>query len=302
MTGAKMLIHSMRKARTIPQVGLIKYNTIRGKNPHSLICIFEGLEDLPYYQTIIQRVRPEMVFSPLIANGKDQVLGLRDLLNRSSNRDQKIRFFIDKDFDFLKGHSPGLDLYCTEGYSIENHLVSINALRNILLSEYKCCADEDYKAVEDIQKLFTDALTMFFTEMHHANSAIHLARTTGVPLKNIEDRVTEYLVIELGEVTASGKNHNNLIGWPVTENQNLTLTANLFSQLDPLMEWRGKFIFGFFIKFLNLIKADRTSNTPKYFSKKSGIKFDPNGETVRSLASMSLIPSSLNTFISACPN
>lgn len=297
-----MNLEKMRASRSNPQVALISYTTVRGKNPEKLICVFEGYEDLPYYETIFNRVGNATAFSSIIAKGKDQVLSLRAILKANHYKDDKVRFFIDNDFDGLKGHAAGDDIYVTEGYSIENHLAGSNILSSLLHSEFKCCAASEDTAVQTINELFDHFLAAFFEIMRPANQAIFYARTRDVKLKNIEDRIGEYFLLTLDGINATGSDQFDLIGWPEGLDRDISSVEADFSRLDPHMQWRGKFIFELFVRFLHQLKNDRTSDTPKLFERKAGVKFDPNGDVVRVLASLSTIPTSLSLFVKLFPN
>lgn len=294
-----MTLDAMREGRRTPRVALANYTTVRGKNPTKLICVFEGLEDLPYYETIFNRTI-NMGFASVIAKGKDQVLGLREILLRKDEPDANVRFFIDHDFDGLKGHVPGDDIYVTDGYSIENHLVTRDILHSLLGSEFKCSAEAEYEAIDRISALFDSFLERFFEIMRPVNQAIYYARTHGVELKNIEDRVTEYVLITLNGIAPSGNDYFRLIGWPETLSKDFSEIEESFSKIDPHLQWRGKFIYDLFTKFLHIIKIDRTKDSPRYFVKKQGVKFDPNGEIIRTLASLSEIPGTLTKFLDSC--
>ncbi|PNA02034.1 MULTISPECIES: DUF4435 domain-containing protein [unclassified Pseudomonas] len=291
-----MNIDKMRASRNNPQVALISYTTVRGKNPEKLICVFEGYDDLPYYETVFNRVGRSIEFASIVAKGKDQVLALRQSLQNNHYQDDKVRFFVDHDFDGLKGYDFGDDIYVTEGYSIENHLADSAVLSSLLNSEFKCCeGDED--SVKKINILFDDFLAAFFEIMRPVNQAIFYARTHDVKLANIEDRISEYFLFTLENITDKKSDYFQLIGWPVDLERDTSSVEGDFSKLDPHMQWRGKFIFELFIKFLHQLKCDRTSNAPTLFAKKAGVKFDPNGEIIRSLASLSTIPPSLSAFV-----
>ncbi|UCZ86035.1 DUF4435 domain-containing protein [Pseudomonas sp. L5B5] len=294
-----MNLEKMRASRNNPQVALISYTTVRGKNPEKLICVFEGYEDLPYYETIFNRVGNTIEFSSIIAKGKDQVLALRAILQENYYQDDRIRFFVDHDFDGLKGYTRGNDIYVTEGYSIENHLADRKILSSLLNSEFKCCSENDEKTVTTINDLFNHFLAAFFEIMRPVNQAIFYARTHNVKLKNIEDRIGEYFLFTLDSITDKKTDYFNLIGWPEETTRDISSIEADFSKIDPHMQWRGKFIFELFIKFLHQLKNDRTSETPKFFEKKAGVKFDPNGDIIRVLASLSTIPPSLSAFITS---
>lgn len=292
-----MNIDKMRASRNNFQVALISYTTVRGKNPDKLICVFEGYEDLPYYETIFNRVGNSIAFTTVIAKGKDQVLALRQALKNNLDQDNNVRFFVDQDFDGLKGHSAGDDIYVTEGYSIENHLADARILSSLLNSEFKCCADQDEDTVKNVNALFDEFLAAFFDIMRPVNRAIFYARTHNVKLTNIEDRIGEYFLFTLEHITDKKANYFDLIGWPTGLDQDVSSVESIFSKMDPHMQWRGKFIFELFVKFLGQLKNDRTSDAPRIFPKKAGVKFDPNGEIIRTLASLSTIPPSLSAFV-----
>lgn len=296
-----VLLDQMRASRKSPQVALTKYNVMRGKNPYTLIFVFEGEDDFPYYETIVKRIRSDIYFSPLIANGKDQVLGLRKLILRQKTKDKKICFFVDKDYDGPKNEETGEDLYISEGYSIENHLVSESTLRSLLKSEYKCHLPEDEEDIEYIVGKFYDLLNMFFNEMFEANLAIYHARQQKIELKSIDNKISRYISINIDKVEKTENCHFELIGWPEDRNKDIEISKDNFCMLDPHMEWRGKYIYDFFIKILKILKDDRTSNQPHIFSKKRGMKYDPNNEVTRSLTALSDAPKSLIYFLKSIP-
>ncbi|MCK9814473.1 DUF4435 domain-containing protein [Pseudomonas sp. MAFF 302046] len=169
-----MNLEKMRASRNNSQVALISYTTVRGKNPEKLICVFEGYEDLPYYETIFNRVGNRIAFASIIAKGKDQVLSLRQALQNNHYQDDKVRFFVDQDFDGLKGYSSGEDIYMTEGYSIENHLADAKILSSLLNSEFKCHADEDEESINKVNALFDEFLEVFFCDYAPGKSSYFL--------------------------------------------------------------------------------------------------------------------------------
>ena len=144
------LIESMRKAREIPQVVLQQYSNIRSKSEDKLICVFEGNDDLPYYGTVFKLVAGDHAFAPILSKGKEQLLAFRQILSKREQADNNIAYFIDKDFDGFKGYPEGDDVYCTDGYSIENQMVGPEVLCELLRSEYKCEASNDGDCVDAI--------------------------------------------------------------------------------------------------------------------------------------------------------
>jgi len=292
------LIESMRQAREIPQVVLQQYSSIRSKGGDALICVFEGNDDLPYYGTIFKLVANDNAFAPILSRGKEQLLAFRKMLSKREHADQNIAYFIDKDFDGLKGYPAGDDIYCTEGYSIENQMVGHEVLCELLGSEYKCEASNDGECVADIAQHYKARLAEFVEVMRPVNEVIYYARKNKVALSGIENKIRKYLKVENDAVTSTGNDIFELVGWPPNvDRSSIDFKDQTFLGLDPVVDWRGKFLYGFFVEMLTFYKSDRTSDQPTHFPNKVSVKFDPRGETVRTFAICAPVPDSLRRFI-----
>jgi hypothetical protein len=294
------IVDHIRAKRDIPQVALQNYMTLRSKTPNIVVCVFEGPEDYPYYDTIISRVNENFEYAPFIANGKDQVLGLRKILSeRNGTPDAKVAFFIDHDFDGYKTYSPAGNTYCTDGYSIENNLCSTTILSKLLSVEYMCVKAGDTSRIDPIITKIEDRLQEFHSSMHEANLAIFIARKTGIKLRNIQNLITKYLTIKIESISKNNESHLELIGWPDHEDFSALQThhSSDFAKLEPRKSWRGKFILSTYIELLHQIKEDRCSEKPELFDKKCKIKFNPKGDVIRTLALLSPIPSCLRSFV-----
>lgn len=297
-TNGAGLIDSMRKAREIPQVVLQQYSSIRSKGKESLICVFEGNDDLPYYGTVFKIVANDHAFAPILSKGKEQLLAFRQLLTKRTEDDPHIAYFIDRDFDGYKGYPEGEDIYCTDGYSIENQMVGTDVLRELLASEYKCESSNDAECIDAIVHHYEARLNEFVDVMRPVNNIIYYARKNKIPLSGIENKIRKYLRFEGDSIVAKDNNIYELVGWPESIDYSLIdFYDESFLRLDPVVSWRGKFLFGFFVEMLTHYKADRTSEQPQYFGSKVGVKFDPRGESVRVFAILSPIPVPLREFI-----
>jgi len=288
----------MRRAREIPQVVLQQYSSIRSKGEDSLICVLEGNDDLPYYGTIFKLVSSNHIFAPILSRGKEQLLAFRQMLSKREKADQNIAYFIDKDFDGFKGYPEGDDIYCTDGYSIENQMVGPEVLCELLSSEYKCEASNDGECMNAIVQHYGARLAEFIEVMRPVNKVIYYARKNKIPLSGIENRIRKYLKIENKAITSTGNNIFELLGWPPTvDHSNINFEDPSFLELNPVVGWRGKFLYGFFVEMLTLYKSDRTSDQPTHFANKVSIKFDPRGESIRLFAICAPVPDSLRHFI-----
>lgn len=290
----------LRLAREIPQVALLRYNQIRSKSTGQLILAFEGKDDVAFYDAILIRLLGKVDYAPLVCDGKDRVLGLRVLLSRSTTAGAKdVRYFIDKDFDGLKGHKPGNDLYCTPTYSIENLLVDEQILLTLLRGEYRCSDENAADDIARIRGLYGDRLTEFLGLLKETNQLIHYARTLNIHINSIENDLKKYVQVSLEQVHSANPRTPpwKLIGMPKeVPNVDLVPYDHAFNELDPIREWRGKFVFAFFRKFLAELKEDRGCKAPRYFNKRAVMSFNPQGDITRSLASIAEIPPCLAEF------
>jgi hypothetical protein len=294
------IVDQLRKGRDIPQVALQNYITLRSKNSNDLICVFEGHDDYPYYDTTFRRITDSLSYRPLIANGKDQVLGLRVLLSARPDYSQhSVAYFIDRDFDGYKSHTPQPDIYCTHGYSIENNLCHRSILPSLLNAEFMCIKAGDTEKIREITAVIDSRLNEFFTAMRDTNLAIYTARKSGFRLLNIENQITKYLTINLQNVSFTGAPYLSLIGWPAEEDISAisVFHESTFDSLDPELDWRGKYLMGTYIELLHKLKEDRCSIAPQLFAKKQGVKFNPKGDIVRVLSLLSPIPDCLRDFV-----
>lgn len=293
------LTDRMRAAREKDVVSLQSYNTARSKHPSIAMIVLEGDEDPIYYGTMIGKTNPDLTWVPLVCKGKDRVLSLRVLLERNKDIDASLTYFIvDHDFDHLKGHQPGPNLYCTPSYSIENLLISDEVLNALLLGEYKCGAGDE--SIGTIRGLFEDRLAEFVVAMELANRTLHFCRTKKLYSGSVENRIKQYLSISLDAV--SSKYDETDVGKLVGFSDELDISAigettEAFDRLDPMKDWRGKFVLSTFVELLSLLQEDGNMKVPKYFQERRKVSFNPKSSTIRVLASIAPAPTCLRDFI-----
>ncbi len=276
-----------------PQV-LLSYNNWRSTHcTATMVCVVEGNDDVTFYETQGRRVRGQVTWATFVAKGKQQVLELREALKRNQTpHPEKRGYCIDHDFDGTKGAPSGPDLFVTPAYSIENLLVNQTSLTALLRNEFRCHDEHGPSDIERVGRLFEARLAEFFSVMRLANQMLHAARTQGITIANCEKNFEKVIHITLERVQAGMAQADipnrmaQLVGWTSPPDDTiLGPSADAFAKLDPLLEWRGKFLFDFFRKFLARLKEDRGSKTPQYFSAKgSGIGFDPAGDMIANLA------------------
>lgn len=294
-------IDSLRAARDKSQIQLQRYNTFRTRHAGQMICAFEGDEDVPFYATMTGKVSTDIRYVPWVCKGKDNVLRLREILARNVAADSHlVRYFIDHDFDGLKGHPPGANLYVTPCYSIENLMVGRATLEELLCAEYKCHDEHAAQDIANIGQLFDQRWQEFIEGMREANRLLFSARIHGVVLGNVDNDIKKYLAIKLDGIAplASADDVHSLIGYSSAPDAgHLAASEGAFDALDPLKDWRGKFVFAFFRRFLALLKEDRGTKAPVYFTCRANMSFNPDGDIIRALASTIMVPECLRLFL-----
>lgn len=292
-------------------VAVMRYNKLRGKVPHGKFAVVEGDDDSVFYSVLLNRVGFKALEMFFVANGKDNVLGLRNHVLKSKEipkGDGNI-YFVDKDFDGLKNSPAGNDLYVTPTYSLENILVSKTALRCILLAEFKL---GDFDAIDDLEKilcLFDNFLLQHEKELNEVNRIIHFVRqrsrlgdqlTSGSINKNCEKFADlKFVDLSINKV-ASGSELLSLIcvAGSLDEAQFDALKAE-FDGLNSSKDWRGKFLFYLFRRFVKFLVEDRNCKNPRFFTKGGGnIALDTSSTSfIRTLASVCDIPSCFDAFM-----
>ncbi|WP_315712580.1 MULTISPECIES: DUF4435 domain-containing protein [unclassified Bradyrhizobium] len=273
--------------------------SVRSREKIKPIFVFEGPEDLGPFSVWIGRCDDSLAFEPIPASGKDQILRFRDNIKpNEAYLKSGIYFFVDRDFDDLKGYNAGPDLFLTDMYSIENYLVSERVLTSILVDEFKCAGER----IEAVLLCFGRVLQCFHLSMRAANLRIFAARRLGIGVRNsgLENRITKFVVVELDAVkplisTADLLELIPLDREPTTEE--MKDLENEFDKLEPSARYRGKFILSFFLRWLDLLAEERWQPNKSLFATSLRSHFSSQQLSKRSLATRSELPHGLRTFI-----
>ncbi len=302
-------LDALREARQRAPVVLQRYNNLRSRVSGKLVCAFEGPDDVAFYDAMLPRIKADFEHIPFVCSGKDKVLQLREILQRNVAADSKlVLYFIDRDFDGSKGHDEGSDLYITPCYSIENLIVGSAMLTRLLRGEYRCNDEHAETDVAAICQLFEERLAEFHAAMHEVNFLLFFARKNMLRLASIDNDIRKYISISLATISLKVNTAEiaKLLGYDAAPDPAaLQPLASDFAMLNPLLDWRGKFLFAFFRKFLAAIREDRGTkkpNIPQHFKGRADVNFQPEGDIVRNLASMINVPDCLRRFIEAYSN
>lgn len=292
-------------------VSIMRLNKLRGKLPDERILVVEGDEDPIFYSAIFGRLGVDDCDIFFIANGKDNVLGLRDYISRSKEAPKtgETIYFVDKDFDGLKGMPSGDDIYVTPTYSIENIVVSRSGLRQLLLSRFKLGDADTFDDVDHILGKFDDLLEQHENALAEANRLIHFVRKRSLAGEkytsgSISESLSKFADVDHTDLSVKKLATGNALLDLISVFREIDATEfdrleNEFQSLNAVMEWRGKFLYYLFRRFVSILIEDRNSKTPRFFSRGSGkVSLDTSSNSfIGVLASLCEIPDCLCNFM-----
>lgn len=296
------LVKQLRVGRSSGAVLKARLSQIRARNRTVPVFIYEGVDDVGPYAAWISRIDGDFLYEPLPGNGKGQVLNLRSRLQHDrGGLGSAVYFFVDRDFDELRGQPAGPDIYCTQAYSIENYLVTDRVMNALLTDEFRCTADTDDRNAA--LALFRDVMTQFAATMHEPNRRLFRARKLGIRGKgNVTDAIGKYVEISLHSVGVLYTNDSLKDLIPLdrepTAEESLSVDQE-FSQLTPPTRHRGKYFLAFFLRWLELLASERRDGTTGLFSSTLDLKFTPQKLSLKALALHAHVPEGLAGFIGA---
>lgn len=296
------LVGSLRNARKNPHRYFMEYLNLRSRLGESvLICVFEGPEDLPVYDVWIRRHYPER-YEPLQVNGKENLLDLNVLLQKSADeKDARILFFADHDFDGSKERTVDDRVYFTPTYSIENLLINPRSFEDTLIYEFGLINAEQPDRKPLIEAFFTK-LDDFNEKLLPVNAFIRWLRLEGVECGNLPETTTRLVSVGLEEVRPLFSERLSEVA-----DEFKATAIPLSPTVQEHMKWlrdhnptkvgRGKFLLDFMKRYLLALYADRRSDKPIYFSRKDRTKPEPCHDVLRKLAGYTSTPDCLKDFI-----
>lgn len=291
------VVKESREGAAVLKMDLIN---LRNDLPDDAILVFEGDDDKAAYYQWIQRLSPGLSYEPFPCRGKEKVLQLKAVLDRDlSGLGDCVFFFVDRDFDDLRGETPDPErLFMTVQYSIENCLVTPRVLERVLTNEFHCHARPMIRA--SVLERFGQLLDDFLGVTRAVNFRIYCARRVGVEIRPaIPDKISKIVSVALTEVGAGSGTADQIIKYArELEAEELAGLQEQFDLLDPRERFRGKFMLGFFLKWLEVLAVDRTSADSICFPDlRKDVKIRLQGLTIENLASKSEPPEGLFEFI-----
>jgi hypothetical protein len=292
-------IEKLKASRKSPAVLKVRLAKIRGARPRSIIFAFEGDTDKAVYFQWVRRIRPDLNYEPFPCDGKSEVFQFQDMLERDKGELQRgVYFFIDRDFDDSRGREIDARTFMTDRYSVENYLVGPWVLEELLKDEFHCHAEPIIRA--NILETFCRQLAEFLALTREVNYRVFVARRLGLKIGDLSVKTRRLAKIELTSVSQADDSASDVVVFnrePTREE--LEKLAAEFETLDPSSRYRGKFNYAFFMKWLQLLASERAHSNSLIFGGLTERRINYAGITVGMLASKSLLPEQLGSFIDA---
>lgn len=300
-SSAERYLERLRLGRKTPAVLKSKLVQLRSTAPEITIFAFEGDDDKVVYSQWIRRIRPDLDYEPFPCDGKNGVLMLLAVVSRDrGGLEKNIYFFIDRDYDDLRGMPPQESVFMTDKYSVENYLVSPDVVTELLKNEFHCHTKLEVR--DAVTKIFEGTYDEFLKITKEINRRIFVARKLGIKLRHaLPTKANVVANVELTRAKEAEKSAIDLVVYfsdpDETELQRLNAE---FEALNPRDRYRGKFALSFFQRWLSLLTSEYVEGTLGLFAAVDAQSRVRTAELVISnFASKSALPHGLQEFIRA---
>jgi len=277
-------VDQLRAARNSPHVTFAEYTKLRAKSDE-LILVFEGKQCPMAYIGWLQHriVANSSLAGQIIARGKKNVLALRDIIkgNCQTSNDKNL-YFVDKDYDSTPTASSFLDVYVTQGYSVENELIKWPILDSFMRAYFDIADGEDQEGLLSAKQNFESLFQSYINEAKQLHQIVYICRTKKITCYP-GDSIFSFLHVDWlnGKVQRSYQTLDELfqllkikeVDFPAVVSEMQAEVS--FHELEPRMDWRGKFHFSLIRGFLVYLKDARTTGSLP-FKRAAKVNSDPS--------------------------
>lgn len=295
------IVQSLIQARDHRVVLKARLLNLDSKIGNMHIFAFEGRDDREAYSIWLRRTKPDLSYEPFECGSKKKVLSLFDLVEADKgDLQERVLFFVDRDFDELQGRTANPRIFMTQRYSVESYLVDRLTLDDILRVELHC--HENPEARASVLDLFENSYSQFLAVTEELNWRIFIARKANIIFNSITDRLSDFAEVSLEKVQLGRRAAYEIIRFEVEPEQMLLEALRRdFDALERAHRYRGKFSLMFFKRWLEILSEERRTAPNRYFPDRTEHRIR-NEFTVLALASRSPIPEGLLGFIENVSN
>lgn len=248
----------MNSAKEQPTVKQLEIMNAISSPKYRYIFFIEGKDDIPCYRSWFGKINSDFLneVELINLNNKEKVLGsfweYMDKAKERSGVADKIYAIVDHDFDGYKKYEKHDRIYLdAEVYSIENIVCSEPVLEEILKCKFLC--NNDNQIIKIKEKYRTD-LAHFIELTKSINEKIFFSKLLDKKVK-INDISLDFC--DRNFTLLGIKNKDNLLELDESFNDipksDKDRLSSCFIKLDPEKQYRGKFLFAFFRKWLTLL-------------------------------------------------
>lgn len=296
---ADPLLKRMKLSRKSSAVLKIELALLRQKYPDGAIFAFEGVEDKTVYLRWIRKITPRLRFEPFLCSGKTYVLSLRSMLLRDlTDLGNNVFFFVDHDFDGLRDHPDGQDIFVTDCYSVENYLVTSTVVEETLLDEIHFHgAPETRKYMVTI---FESVYSEFLAITRDLNFRLFCAKRLRIPIEgSLPDKAHKIAAISIDKAIPSNPPPEECINLAQSLSASqLEEMRGEFDRLHPPDSYRGKFAVMFLLHWIRQVSEARVERSFGPVKQMEQIKkTNVSQVSLASLAEKSLYPKGLEEFL-----
>lgn len=292
-------VEEMRSSRGSAAELKALFVLLRSELPEGNIFVFEGDDDRGIYFSWFRQINAALRYEPFSCGGKGGVIKLWQALRRDVNGLQNnVYYFVDRDFDELRGHLIDESVFMTDKYSVENYLINESVLDNTLKIEFHCHASPLIRA--GIIELFNNVYSQFLEVSTDFNRDLHVVRRLPLELKkHLPKTVAKLAFVQLESVSSSGVAvHEVVVSDPQVVAEHRAACAAEFDGFEARDRYRGKFSMAFFKAWLDILAAERKEPGSQYFVGLSpNVKVATDRLNLATLAARSDPPVGLAEFI-----
>lgn len=293
------LKQEMKDGLSVPAVLKAQLIYLRSSDPDLIVLAFEGPDDKDVYDCWIGKIAPNLDYEPFVCEGKSPLLDFRKSLSRDRNNlGNGVYFFIDKDFDGLRGHTESNNIFITDTYSFENLLVTANVLDNLMKVDLNCHGARECR--RSVAALFDKIYVEFLECTKQLNRRYFYAKRLNIEVLDLPERAGYLANITLSKIShATPPPETRLLLAREPTQEEMNILDPIFDKLIPKNSYRGKFALRFFKNWLDHLIKDRNCTESEYFKGLVTDRPASNSITVSKLARWSDLPSGLPEFISS---
>ncbi|WP_075306284.1 DUF4435 domain-containing protein [Hyalangium minutum] len=261
MTFPDQLQQSMQRSVVILHRFLLNVGKLRS----GVHAFFEGKTDDSFYGTAIRsHLDPDRKYATYHCGSKRRVHDVRKEINGRVPRGSVALFFTDRDLDRLIPvvYDSFDDVYVTDFYSVENHLVSEEMLECVWGQVFR--QELDPASMTPVMEKFREGMAKYCSTMRYVMAWVVVQRRAGTKL-NLDDKVSLHELFEVGEdLVASTKIADGDVYKALDSMARCVTNEEQKAQADALAAQfvnefpknfvRGRFELWFFMEFLKSLR------------------------------------------------